>query len=220
MVAVGSSQEILFLKEDHDPAHSNAAFVGGFCRSAFQFIEQNKYDLVAIVVTEGPGSYTGLRIGASIAKGLAFARKLPLIALPSMQIVASDFREREPEFAQESDVCVVMPSSKEDFYIQIFPEDRIEGLSPFAASFTSSLIDQIREERAPHRVVFLGEGVDSSVISEIDFNFVSVSISPLPMNRLAWTYYKQALFADLAYWQPQYVKPYEAKISKNKVLNR
>lgn len=221
LVAVASEKEVLFSLEEQDAQRSNAAVIGGFCQKAYEFATSSDRELVAIAVTEGPGSYTGLRIGASMAKGLAFADRTPLIALPTLQIIAYEFVSTHQTLASQSDqVAVAIPASKEDHYVQIFSQDALSGEPAFSASFSPSFVEEYQKEHPDSKILFLGDLGENRAISEIEFNFVPTNIKPLPMSGLAWNYYKRSLFADLAYWQPAYVKPYEARISKNKVLNR
>jgi tRNA threonylcarbamoyladenosine biosynthesis protein TsaB len=85
-VAVAEDNHVIFHKEDFEgPSH--AVQCGLFVEEALSFAESHAIPLDAVAISEGPGSYTGLRIGTSMAKGVAYGRNVPLLAIPTLQLL-------------------------------------------------------------------------------------------------------------------------------------
>ena len=97
-VAVTDSEQILYNKVYQETEISNAALIGSYTKEAISWCQEHGYQIAAIATTDGPGSYTGLRIGASLAKGLAFGRSIPLIAVSTLQLLLAGL----PSYAGET----------------------------------------------------------------------------------------------------------------------
>ena len=94
-VAVTDSEQILYTKVYQETEISNAVLIGRYTEEAISWCQEQGYQIAAIATTDGPGSYTGLRIGAALAKGLAFGRSIPLIAVSTLQLLLAGL----PSFA-------------------------------------------------------------------------------------------------------------------------
>ena len=97
-VAVTDSKQILYNKVYQETEISNAVLIGRYTQEAISWCQEQGYQIAAIATTDGPGSYTGLRIGAALAKGLAFGRSIPLIAVSTLQLLLTGL----PSFAGET----------------------------------------------------------------------------------------------------------------------
>lgn len=180
-------------------------------------------DLDAISLSMGPGSYTGLRIGASVAKGLAYGSGKPLIGIPTLKALANGFSLSHPEDIAVSVtykplLCPMLDARRMEVYCALYDTSLnevtpVEALILEAGSFSSVL-----ETRA---VCFFGTG--SSKAAEIIRHpnarfFPGIELSAEFQSGLAESLFNQGEFLDTAYFEPHYLKEFIASIPKNKVL--
>ena len=170
--------------------------------------------LDSIAVSEGPGSYTGLRIGVSTAKGLAYAWDLPLISIPTMRLLAYAAIE------QLGDIDVIIPlldARSMEVYREVF-DSTLNTL----AVLDSELIDQgsFKNWLELNRVCFLGDGAEKlkAIIDHRHAVFLEVEISAKFMGHLAFEKFKNSDFENLAYFVPNYLKEFKALHSKKNPL--
>ncbi|GAO29388.1 tRNA (adenosine(37)-N6)-threonylcarbamoyltransferase complex dimerization subunit type 1 TsaB [Geofilum rubicundum] len=173
-------------------------------------------DLDAVAVSSGPGSYTGLRIGVSVAKGICFATGKPLIAMTSLEIMAAHFLQKAPEVAREDLLCPMIDARRMEVYSALYRPD----LS-VAREVMAEIIDEnsFRTELEQQRIFFFGDGSDKcrTVMSHSQAQFVG-EIVPLAaaMASLAMRRYEARNFEDVAYFEPFYLKSFMATTPKNK----
>lgn len=202
-VSVGENGNILALKEDNTPNYSHSEQLHVFIKNALDTASLSFSDLDAISVSKGPGSYTGLRIGVSAAKGLCFALDIPLISIATLESMAHQAR---------------MESF--DFIIPVLDARRMEVYSAvFDANF-----NQIRETKAEiikessfaeyvktGKTLLLGPGAKKcdEVLSHANFVFMdSIIPSAKDMNKLSFAKYQKSVFEDVAYFEPYYLKDF------------
>jgi tRNA threonylcarbamoyladenosine biosynthesis protein TsaB len=167
----------------------------------------------AIAVSEGPGSYTGLRIGVSTAKGLAFGLDKPLIAVNTLQALASALELKEGEL-----VIPVLDARRMEVFREVF-DWKLNSVSRLDAEVLSEI--SFQNFLADHLVYFLGDAVNkvASVIKHEHAKFISdISFSAQYIGMLAFEKYQKGLFADLAYFVPNYLKEFKALHSKKNPL--
>ncbi|WP_111671727.1 tRNA (adenosine(37)-N6)-threonylcarbamoyltransferase complex dimerization subunit type 1 TsaB [Algoriphagus litoralis] len=170
-------------------------------------------DLNAIAVSEGPGSYTGLRIGVSTAKGLAFGLNLPLISVNTLQALAS-------AVVSESDALIisVLDARRMEIYREVF-HAKLNSVSKLDSEVLEPNAFQNYLEKG--RVYFVGNALEKlqKVVTHENAEFVSdLSFSAAHLGKLAWDKYKNHDFADLAYFVPNYLKEFKALHSKKNPL--
>jgi tRNA threonylcarbamoyladenosine biosynthesis protein TsaB len=162
-------------------------------------------DLDAVAVSEGPGSYTGLRIGVSAGKGLCYALDIPMIAVNSLMALASRVQLKKGEL-----VCPLFDAMRMEVYAAIFDAD-LNTVLPTAAvvidahSFESFL--------AGNRVVFVGPGAAKcqDLITHANAYFdTTIEFSAKGMMRIAEQKFNAGAFVDLAYFEPFYLKDFIA----------
>lgn len=170
-------------------------------------------ELDAVAVSEGPGSYTGLRIGVSTAKGLAFGLNKPLIGVNTLQALASAVASREDEL-----VIPVLDARRMEVFRQVF-DWKLNSVAKLDAEVLSE--DSFKNFLESHRVYFLGDGVDKveSIVQHDHASFISdLSFSAQHMGGIAFDKYQKGQFADLAYFVPNYLKEFKALHSKKNPL--
>lgn len=175
--------------------------------------------LDAIVVSAGPGSYTGLRIASSLAKGLCSGLGLPLIAIPTLAMMASGYLSQQMSSSQAPlYIAPMIDARRMEVYTALFDQDG-RRLSEDTAQILS-------REQFPYQAVeyshfhLIGDG---SAKTEglwgqqhiVASDFVPEARYMLPLALVA---YRESDFVDLAYWTPHYLKEYVAIVGKNKVL--
>ncbi len=170
-------------------------------------------DLEAIAVSEGPGSYTGLRIGVSTAKGLAFGLNKPLIGVNTLQALASAVSMEEGEL-----VVPVLDARRMEVYREIF-DWKLNSVADLDAEV---LVEGAFENfLKSHRVYFLGDAVNkvrSVVQSENAVFLEEVSFSAQNMGTIAFQKFQKGQFADIAYFVPNYLKEFKALHAKRNPL--
>ena len=168
----------------------------------------------AIAVSEGPGSYTGLRIGVSVAKGLAFAGNKPLISVSTLQAISYGARSK----VEDTGLIIAMLDARrmevyrEVFDVELNSVNELDSEIIDEESF-SGLLDQAK-------VYFVGDAVKkvSKVILHPNAVFIDVPISADHVGMLAYQKFKKKEFADLAYFVPNYLKEFKALQSKKNPL--
>jgi tRNA threonylcarbamoyladenosine biosynthesis protein TsaB len=178
-------------------------------------IEMN--GLHAVAVSMGPGSYTGLRIGVSAAKGFCYALGIPLIAVPTLQSMALSVLLTDEK--QEADLfCPMIDARRMEVYTALFDRENRE------VKATEALIvdeDSFIDEAQKHRIVYFGDGADKcrAVLDPKGMKFIGgIMPSALSMAIIADQKYKQTIFEDLAYFEPYYLKDFIAGTPKVKGL--
>lgn len=170
-------------------------------------------ELDAIAVSEGPGSYTGLRIGVSTAKGLAFGLNKPLIGVNTLQALASAVALREDELA-----IPVLDARRMEVFREVF-DWKLNSVAKLDAEVLSK--DSFQNFLESHRVYFLGDAVDKveSIVQHDHAIFISdLSFSAQHMGGIAFAKYQKGQFADVAYFVPNYLKEFKALHSKKNPL--
>jgi len=176
-------------------------------------------DLSAIAVSKGPGSYTGLRIGVSVAKGIAFATKKPLIAVGSLDAMCSGFlqNQKEPLYGDPY-FCPMIDARRMEVFNAVYDRNGHKVREVSADIIDENSFSDILSE---HTITFFGDGADKckQVIKSrnaifVDHFILSASFLAKPVCE-AW---QQKRFEDLAYFEPYYLKDFIATVAKNQVL--
>ncbi len=173
-------------------------------------------DLDAVAVSSGPGSYTGLRIGASTAKGIAYATGKKLIAVPTLSIIAHTIFQSDPDCQC---ACPMIDARRMEVYTTIVTRNG-QTLLPTQALIINE--NSFGTELATNKITFAGNGSDKcqGVITSPSAKFIS-GIKPLAKNmaQLAAERLASDQTENVAYFEPFYLKDFIATTPKNKVLN-
>lgn len=216
-VAVSLDGALFFEKESFDgPSH--AALLGVFVEEALDKLKGQSLKLDAVAVSGGPGSYTGLRIGVSLAKGLCFGYGIPLIHISTLETMASKvIREKNDADAL---YCPMLDARRMEVYDSIY-DSRLNPLKPIAADIiTTETYTPFLKDR---KVYFFGNGsakchplIQSPNAAFID-NIHPLASEMLPLSEKA---FQNKQFEDVAYYEPFYLKEFIATKAKNKVLEK
>ena len=212
--ALSCNGELVFNRESHT-AQSHAKLLGVFVEEAIRFSRENKIKIDAISVSSGPGSYTGLRIGVSEAKGLAYGLDAKLIAIPTLDIMASTMSSKVDN---DTLLCPMIDARRMEVYTSIY-DASLNIIEPTVAKIIDE--DSFKDILSTHKIVFFGDGAFKckEVIDNSNAIFIP-DIYPLAsqMIELSQVAYKEAKFENVAYFEPFYLKDFVATKPKNKVF--
>ena len=197
-VAVSRGEELLAEQSENTGKFTHSEHLHTFIEEVLPQAGVSLGDLDAITVSGGAGSYTGLRIGVATAKGLCFALEKPLIAIPTLQILAS----------QEQGACIIpmIDARRMEVYSAVL-NDRYEFVSPSEAKILDA--DSYSEYLNEGKVIFLGDGAKkfSAICTHPNAVFVENAFPQArDMVRFANERYQKGDFTDVAYFEPQYLK--------------
>ncbi|HSV75961.1 MAG TPA: tRNA (adenosine(37)-N6)-threonylcarbamoyltransferase complex dimerization subunit type 1 TsaB [Bacteroidales bacterium] len=224
-VGISHQGNLISLEEDHSANYGHAGKLTLMIEHTMKQAGISFEKLSGVAVSKGPGSFTGLRIGVSAAKGICFGKDLPLIALDTLQAMALhclQLKSKElPESAQGEKpllLCPMIDARRMEVYCALF-DQKATPLSPIQAlvveqnTFLSFLENK--------RMVFFGDGAAkcSEVIAHSNaIVFGDVFPSARGMASLAYEKYSVRSFESLAYFEPYYLKDFVAGKPKVKGL--
>lgn len=214
-VAIHEQGELLALAEIKEPgAHAEKLLL--LVDEVFEKAGLSFGDLDAVAVSQGPGSYTGLRIGVSTAKGIAYALEIPLIGINTLQAMAASQPVAPGDY-----VVAVLDARRKEVYTQTFT-DSLQELSPIESLILEEGVFASILEKG--RVYFVGDGVEKvkEEVKSANALFVAdwvISLSAKNMGVLASEKHARQEWEDLAYFVPNYLKEFKAlQSTKNPLI--
>lgn len=214
-VAIHEQGELLALAEIKEPgAHAEKLLL--LVDELFEKSVLSFADLDAVAVSQGPGSYTGLRIGVSTAKGIAYALEIPLIGINTLQAMAASQPVAPGDY-----VVAVLDARRKEVYTQTFGDSLQELSSIEAVVLEEGVFGSILEKG---RVYFVGDGVEKvkEEVKSANALFIAdwaISLSAKNMGVLASEKHARQEWEDLAYFVPNYLKEFKAlQSTKNPLL--
>ena len=211
-VAVSEDSHVIFHQEDHSGL-GHAEKLGTMVDEALSFTDNHAIPFDAVAVSCGPGSYTGLRIGVSMAKGICYGRDLKLIAVPTLELLCVPVLLREiPE--EDALLCPMLDARRMEVYAGIY--DR--ALKPVREISADIVTEETYKEYLDQRpVYFFGNGAQKCMetIHHTNAHLIE-GIEPLAkwMQPLAERRFLNEQFEDVAYFVPYYLKDFVAKMPK------
>lgn len=165
--------------------------------------------LDAISVSIGPGSYTGLRVGLSSAKGLSYALKIPLITIPSTTILAAAVKNEAIDL-----ICPLIDARRMEVFTAIYDKNLNQIKAPYALIIEENSFDDFLND---HSILFCGDGCKKlqSTINNENIYFSDTTSNAFDLAQLAYEQYNRKEFADLAYVEPLYIKEFYSSPRKN-----
>ena len=207
-VSISKEGETIVLKELNSGEYSHAEKLHEFIKQVADEASIELSDLKAVAVSKGPGSYTGLRIGVSAAKGLCFALDIPLIAIDTLQALAL------LTSISEGLVIPLLDARRMEVYSAVFNSEN-EMEREVKAEIISE--DSFRTYLNKQKVYFVGDGVEKckGIITHKNAIFIDDKLpSANEMSLLSFEKFKKNDLEDVAYFEPFYLKDFVAIKSK------
>jgi tRNA threonylcarbamoyladenosine biosynthesis protein TsaB len=209
-VALHSNNQLITSTEVH-VEQSHATRLAPLINDVVKFSRLEFRQIQAVAISSGPGSYTGLRIGVSLAKGLCFALKVPLIAINTLELLAYQMRKEV-----DSDVllCPMIDARRMEVYSMLVNTD-LNPILPIAPRVIdeSSFHDLLQHRK----ILFFGDGSTKcrTVINHINAHFIDgVYPQASKMGELAYLKLKSGEIEDLESFEPFYLKEFMIKTAK------
>ncbi|SES92276.1 tRNA (adenosine(37)-N6)-threonylcarbamoyltransferase complex dimerization subunit type 1 TsaB [Prevotella sp. kh1p2] len=212
-VAVSNDAECIFNKEDHSGPNHNEK-LGVYVDEALSFVDNHAIPVDYVAVSCGPGSYTGLRIGISMAKGICYGRNLKLIGVPTLELLCVPVLLREIAAEEDALLCPMLDARRMEVYAQLFDRS-LKEVRPIHADVVDG--DTYKEYLDERPIYFFGNGAEKCMetINHPNAHFIK-NIEPLAKNMfpLAEKRIATEQFEDVAYFVPFYLKDFVAKLPR------
>lgn len=220
-VGIARDGELISLRES-DEGRDHARQVGVFVDELLDEMGLQPEDLDAVAVGKGPGSYTGLRIGVSFAKGLCYGIQKPLIAIGSLNALTEVAREDyeagilDVEGWDDAVLCPMVDARRMEVYTQRFDAEG-KALSEVSAEIIDG--ESFAAERVSERpFVIFGNGAKKCEEVLSGAQWVAVAPSARGLVRLAEEAFEAGQFEDIAYFEPFYLKDFVVTTSKKRLF--
>lgn len=208
---------VLCHAEDFE-GRNHAALLSGFIKKCLDFAAERELQLEAVAVSMGPGSYTGLRIGLSEAKGLAYALGVPLIGVPTLELMATRVMFSGEDIDPDSILVPMIDARRMEVFTAAYDFALTEMLKPGPLILDENSYAELIATGRP--VLLFGDGSDKAleVVKAPNVRHVP-DITPLAVDMvaLAERAYARREFIDLAYSTPMYLKDFQATTPKSKI---
>ena len=212
-VALSEDGKLLYHHEDFD-GHSHSEMTSVYVDEALSFANSHAIPVDAVAVSSGPGSYTGLRIGVSLAKGVCYGRALPLIAVPTLKLLCVPILLGKEELPEEALLVPMIDARRMEVYSAVY-DRALKEVRPIQADVVTAETYQEYLNRGP--VYFFGNGAlkCKSLIEHPNAHFIE-DVHPLAKNMFPLAERSMHLkeFQDVAYFEPFYLKEFVAIKSK------
>lgn len=221
-VALSRDNTLLALRESVT-GREHAAKLGVYIDEILRENEVEPDELDAVAVGKGPGSYTGLRIGVSMAKGLCYGLEIPLIGIGSLEalacVAAEDFEAGilDIDNWETAHLCPMIDARRMEVYAQVF-DTNFRVLTSVGAHVIEP--DSFADSMGGGEFVIFGNGAQKCVttLESAQVKFVEVTPSARGVAALAYDAFKAEKFEDMAYFEPFYLKDFVVLTSTKKKL--
>ena len=212
-VAVSEDGKVIFDKDDRT-GNNHAEALGSFVDEAMSFADSHAIPLDAVAVSGGPGSYTGLRIGVSMAKGVCYALDIPLISVSTLELMCVPVLLRYDDMEENALLCPMIDARRREVYASLY-DRALKPVRDIQADVVDS--DTYRKWLDERPVYFFGNGAAKCIetINHPNAHLID-GIEPLAkwMMPLAEKKMLNNIHEDVAYYVPFYLKDFVAKTPK------
>jgi tRNA threonylcarbamoyladenosine biosynthesis protein TsaB len=210
-IAMSENGNCIFSKSNTD-GMNHAALLSVFIAEAMAFLKIDSRKLDAVAVSSGPGSYTGLRIGVSTAKGLCYGLDIPLIAISSLEVLTAQALNSK-DIDKSALFCPMIDARRMEVYAAFY-----NSCGNIEREISADVIDNDAYTEILHKrtVYFFGNGAEKckSVITHSNARFID-DLFPLAENMISLSEksFFEKKFVDVAYFEPFYLKEFHTTVS-------
>lgn len=207
--AAVAADGIVLASASVNEGYKHAENIVSLCLNVLRDAKKQKQQLDAIAVSCGPGSYTGLRIGVSTAKGLCYGLDIPLIAVSTLQMMAEQFYVSHPHF--EGIAVPMIDARRMEVYTGMYDKAGTCVMADRAFIVNEQTLEAPDKQTM---LAFFGDGaakcrdILEASFPQSNFNLVATP-DACGLSLSAHRAFEQKQFADLAYFEPEYLKPYQ-----------
>ena len=218
-VALAKEGEVLSIRESNEDK-SHAKMLTVFADEVMKDQGLNFNELDAVAVSQGPGSYTGLRIGVSTAKGICFGANLPLLAIGTLTVMCNQvIRTADPQTSsvlenKNATICPMIDARRMEIYYALYNNQGMEKTKPEAVVVESGTFSSLMEQG---QVIFAGSGMNKckDLLNHPNAVFVDhILPSAASMAQLSHIAFQNNAVVNLAYFEPFYLKDFVGTVSK------
>ncbi len=202
-VSIAKEGRILVIKEHDTPNYSHSEQLHVFIQEVLKEVNIDASELDAIAVSKGPGSYTGLRIGVSAAKGLCFALDIPLISIATLSSMAAQVASTDIDY-----IIPVLDARRMEVYSAVFDKDKNEVRATEAEIIEENSFSEFLEKG---KVVLVGSGAEKckTMLTHANLSYnTGIVPSANEMAELSYKKFKAGEFENVAYFEPYYLKDF------------
>lgn len=206
-VALAKNGTLISLKESFDEKYSHAENLTVYIQNVCAQAKTDLKDIDAVAVSKGPGSFTGLRIGVSTAKGLCYSLNKPLIAINSLEAMAVQV-STSPFFKHKGLLVPMIDAKRMEVYCAVYDENMHEIKKTSAEIINEDSFSELLKGR---KIYFFGDGAEKckAMITHPDAVFIqNIYPSAQFMVPVAEKYFFNKTFEDVAYFEPFYLKDF------------
>ena len=209
-VAVSEDGQCIFEQQERGEHGAGAERLGTMVDEAMSFTDNHAIPFDGVAVSCGPGSYTGLRIGVSMAKGICYGRDLKLVAVPTLELLCVPVLLRNPEMEEDALLCPMLDARRMEVYAALYDRS-LKAVRPVSADIVDA--DTYKQWLNERPIYFFGNGAQkcADIIKHPNAHFIE-GIEPLAkwMQPLAEKRFLNEQFEDVAYFVPFYLKDFVA----------
>jgi tRNA threonylcarbamoyladenosine biosynthesis protein TsaB len=218
-VSIASKGKLLGIKENRD-AKSHASLLTIFIRELLNQLQIDISNLDAVAVSKGPGSYTGLRIGVSTAKGIAYGSGIKLIGIPTLQAMTLAVTRKFPAIRSNKNIllCPMIDARRMEVFTALYTTTNILYKEISAEIVHPGFYSDILNKK---EIWFFGNGSEKcrEIIRHHNARFIEdIAPSASWMTNLADKAFQKGQFEDIAYFEPFYLKDFIATIPRKNIL--
>jgi len=206
-VSLANNGELISIRELNEKNYSHSTKLHSFIEEVLKNSNITVNKLSAIAVSSGPGSYTGLRIGVSAAKGLCYALQIPLISVPTLQVLA-----RQLNIQREDLIIPVMDARRDEVYSAVYNSEYELVRDIFPEIIDSESFSGLAKY---NKLYFIGNGQEKCErLIRKNSNLIFSNYDTFPSSKemilISFKKFKKSKFEDIAYFEPDYLKKFKA----------
>ena len=214
-IALLKGNLVIALQENHE-GNSHASQITLFIETVMKVANMGLNQLDAVAVSKGPGSYTGLRVGVSTAKGLCYALDIPLIAINTLDSLANEIIKKAKGERQKANFCAMLDARRMEVYCSVFDDEKKVVIKTEAKVIDENSFADLLEISP---IYFFGNGSSKckTLITHKNAIFIDdVKCSAANMNGIAQKLFSEKMFEDVAYFEPFYLKDFVGTVPNKK----